>query len=130
MDISSLDDNYAYGKNVTVNCNAWKCENFKKPRSDYTSSGNASGVTCGRKRGFKKDCGNIKVYVSFILADTEEQYNFQQKFERKYCQHFFALFHCETETSECKEKEVKKLPLRIPWVSYLLPHPVSNKQIS
>lgn len=79
MDISSLDDNYAYGKNITINCSAWKCcGKFKEPRSDYTSSGNASGVTCGRKRGFcsfriKNDCGHIKVYVSFISADTEDQ---------------------------------------------------------
>lgn len=62
----------------------------------------------------KKDCGNIKAYVSFILADTEDQYNLQEKFECKYCQHFFTLFHRETETIECNKKEVKKLPLRIP----------------
>lgn len=136
MDISYLDDNYAYGKNISVNCNAWRCyENFKKSKSVYTLWANASGVMCGRKRGFsafrsKKDCGNIKVYVSFILADTEDQYNLQEKFGCKYCQHFFTLFHCETETIERNEKEVKKLPLRIPWVSYISPHPVGNKQIS
>lgn len=133
MDISSLDYNYAYGKNITINRNAWKCcGNFKKPRSDYTLSGNACRVMCGRKRGFctfgiKKDCGHIKVYVSFILADTKDHNYLQDNFECKYCQHFFTPFHCETETIECNEKEVKKLPLRIPWVSYILPHPVSKK---
>lgn len=74
---------------------------------------------CRRKRGFcsfriKKDCGHIKVYVGFILADTKDHNYLQEKFECKYCQHFFTLFRCETETIECNEKEVKKLPLRIP----------------
>lgn len=120
MNISSLDYNYAYGKNIAINCNASKCfGNFKKTRSDYTLSDNASRVICGRKRGFcsfriKKNCGHIKVYVSFILADTQDCNYLQEKFECKYCQHFFTLFHCETETIECNEKEVKKLPLRIP----------------
>lgn len=74
---------------------------------------------CGIKRVFcsfriQKYCGHIKVYVSFILAATKDHNYLQEKSECKYCQHFFTLFHCETETIEYNEKEVKKLPLRIP----------------
>lgn len=63
---------------------------------------------CGRRNeftsfGVKKDYGHIKIYASFILDDTEDEYFLQYKFECK-CQHIFTLFSYETETTEYHEK--------------------------